>query len=188
MLPTTIRLRSLFVLMHALVRGAMRTLETSSVVLRVWPQDLHLRTMSASSFAVFMEVAVNDLIVRVGIGRQMLLGRWVPVVRAQTLRHYRAIRLWARCTLLTNLIAWSEEDMVIRVTFLADGEVKAVGQYLVRFYERGVGRVPTTRVFDAMGSRYGGEPAPVAFEQALSTFGALDDRGAREVSGMRRLG
>jgi len=115
-----LRLRFLLYLLLALFRPRIGVLESSSIRLRVLPNDVDVRRLANDRYLAYMGLGRVDLLVRLGIARQLAAA--MPFVRVLSIRYRHPARLMQRLELRTRVVCWSETTGWIEQQFFAEGQ------------------------------------------------------------------
>lgn len=153
-------LRTLKVVLKALLSTKLHPLDTSRINLRVWPNDLDLNLhMNNGRYLSIMDLGRVDMMVRNGILAVILKRRWRPMVGAATIRYRRGLQPFTRYELATRIVCWDPKWLFIEQRFMQDGEVCAVAVIKGLF----VGprdKIPGSEIAEAVGYAEGSPPMP----------------------------
>lgn len=129
--------------------------EIVSTSFRVWPLDLDTSLhLNNGRYWTLMDLGRVDLMLRSGLWKDVLKNRWLPVVRAGTIRFRRELKLLKRFSIQTKLLYWDEARIVIEQRFIANGDVAAVALLLVGLYDRSARQfVEPKRLLKSFGSQ-----------------------------------
>lgn len=143
--------RMLRVILTARWRGKLGPLDESILSLRVWPADLDLNLhMNNGRYLAVMDLGRLDVIMRTGIWRPLLRGRWAPLVGSAALRFRRSLGPLRRYQLRSRLLGWDDKWFFFEQRFVRDGELAAYG--VVKALLRAPsGNVPPAEVLTAAG-------------------------------------
>jgi acyl-CoA thioesterase FadM len=162
-------LRLLLLLLGASRRSRLNVTDTSTLDLRVWPNDLDVQMhMNNGRFASVMDLGRIDLLVRSGFWREARRRGWYPLVGAIAIEYRRPLRVFQRYRLTTRILGWDERWFYIEQRFIRDGRVVAIAT--VKAIIRGAaGVVPSAEALEAIGAV--GESPPLS-EQIAARVGA----------------
>ena len=122
-------LRLIRIILAALLRPRMDMLDTSELMLRVWPR--RPRSQSAHEhgrYFTVMDLGRIDLMIRTGVARWMWRRKWRPVVASETMRFPRALRPFQRYRLKTRVLCWDERWIFLEQRFeTMEGTLAALG-------------------------------------------------------------
>lgn len=111
----SLRLRFVVYLWLALFRSRIGILESSSIWLRVLPNDVDVRRLANDRYLAFMDLGRNDLLIRLGLARK--LAGAVPFVRLLNIRFRHPAQLMQRLELRTRVVCWTETAVWIEQQF-----------------------------------------------------------------------
>ncbi|MFZ5586909.1 MAG: acyl-CoA thioesterase [Thermodesulfobacteriota bacterium] len=118
--------RLIKVALLALMRPPLPAMGESMVRFRVWPHDLDLNLhMNNGRYLTLMDLGRADLMIRTGIAKAALRGRWRPMLAAATIRYRRALAPFKRYELRTRVVAWDAKWFFMEQRFEVEGEVYA---------------------------------------------------------------
>jgi acyl-CoA thioesterase FadM len=127
-------LRLLYVLLSTVRRPRLGPLDESVVRLRVLPNDLDTNLhLNNGRYLTLMDLGRVDLLVRLGVVREMRRRRWGGVVASATVRFRRALNLFQRFDLHTRLLCWDDRWFYMEHRFVRRGETMAVAIVKARF-------------------------------------------------------
>ena len=154
-------LRLLYVVLRALRAPRLDPLEESTVWLRVLPNDLDANLhLNNGRYLTLMDLGRVDLLIRLGVVREMRRRRWGGVVASATVRFRRPLNLWDRFALHTRLLCWDDRWFYMEHRLARKGEVAAVAIVKARFMDREGRRLPPQEVVDATEHAMGSPPMP----------------------------
>ena len=120
-------LRLLKVLVMAFRGRRLGPLDDSVISFRVWPHDLDLNMhMNNGRYLTIMDLGRFDLMIRNGVGRAALAGRWRPMLAAATIRYRRGLTPFQRYGLRTRLVCWDQKWFFMEQRFEVKGELHAL--------------------------------------------------------------
>lgn len=144
-------LRLLLVLIRALFKPRMATLDTSVLRFYVLPNDLDLhRHMNNGRYLSIMDLGRADLMLRTGIFSLVYKNNWIPVVGTVHMRYRRPLKLFQAFELQTRIVYWDDKWVFIEQCIISRGKICAQGtiQGLIRARE---GNVPTSFLMQELG-------------------------------------
>ena len=164
-----IRIPFLFLRQMVSPLPALDPLDTDTIQLRVWPNDIdfNLHLNNARHLSV-MDYGRVRLLARGGVLKPILEARWVPVVVDVWITYRRSLPLWARYTLATRLVCWDERWFYMEQTFTGYEGLVAIGWVKGALRDKS-GVIAPQRVMDLVRP---GMVSPVVPE-ALHTLNAL---------------
>jgi acyl-CoA thioesterase FadM len=110
--------RLIRVVIAALLRPRLDMLDTSELILRVWPNDLDVNLhMNNGRYFTVMDLGRIDLMIRTGVARWMWRRKWTPVVASETMRFPRALKPFQRYRLKTRVLCWDERWIFLEQRF-----------------------------------------------------------------------
>ncbi|MDB4950982.1 MAG: hypothetical protein JWM27_3631 [Gemmatimonadetes bacterium] len=154
--------RLALLLLRVRFRGRLAPLDESVLRFRVVPGDLDVNLhMNNARYLSMMDLGRTDLVLRMGVVRELMRRRWNPVVGSLTIRFRRSLAPFQAYTLHTRLMCWDEKAFYLEQRFERDGDVVA------RAVVRGVfvgpdGRVPAHRLVEMAGYEAESPPMPEA--------------------------
>jgi acyl-CoA thioesterase FadM len=122
-------LRLIGIVIAALFKPRLGLLDASEVRLRVWPNDLDFNLhMNNGRYFTVMDLGRIDLMIRIGVAREMWRRKWTPVVGSETIRFKRALRPFQSYRLKTRVLCWDERWVFLEQRFeTLSGELAALG-------------------------------------------------------------
>ena len=128
----------------------------SSLAFRVSPGDLDVNLhMNNGRYLTIMDLGRIDLLIRLGLWREMKRQGYGGVVAAQRVRYRHALNPWDRFRLDSRILGWTDEGLIFehRMTRLRRGEEKMAAAATVRFVFTAQGRAKprTSNVLAACG-------------------------------------
>jgi acyl-CoA thioesterase FadM len=133
-------------------------LAQSVLTFRVWPWDCDYNMhINNGRYFTLMDLGRFDLLVRMGLGREMWKENWTPLLSGSKIIYRREVRLWQKFDLTTRLVAWEGSYFVMEQRFLLDqGKDKpltATKAYVMGgFYDKTNKRfIPVEDVFQRLG-------------------------------------
>lgn len=157
----TLWLRLLRILVAALVGRRIGLFDPSVLRSRVWPTDLDLNVhMNNARYLSLMDLGRTDLIIRTGLHKPMLRGRWQAVIGGATVRYRRPLAPFRRFTLTTRLLFWDDRWLYLEQRIAtADGRTACVGLVKAVFLKDGA-RIPPAKTLAAVGETAPSPPVP----------------------------
>lgn len=126
--------RLLYVLLGSLRRPRLGPLDESVIRLRVLPNDLDTNLhLNNGRFLTLMDLGRVDLLVRLGVVREMRRRRWGGVVASATVRFRRPLNLFQRFELHSRLLCWDDRWFYMEQRFARGGETAALAIVKARF-------------------------------------------------------
>jgi acyl-CoA thioesterase FadM len=121
--------RLIRIVIAALMGQRLGLLDTSEVRLRVWPNDLDFNLhMNNGRYFTVMDLGRIDLMIRIGVAREMWRRKWTPVVGSETIRFKRALKPFQSYRLKTRVVCWDERWVFLEQRFeTMEGELAALG-------------------------------------------------------------
>lgn len=143
--------RLIRVLLTSRARGVLAPLGESVVPFRVWPFDVDLNLhMNNGRYLSLMDLGRLDLIIRVGLMREVRRRRWMPLVGSATIRYRRSLAPFQRYHLHTRIVGWDEKWFFIEQRFVSRGELVAVG-FIKGLFRAPGGNVAPAQILSAVG-------------------------------------
>ncbi len=128
--------RFFFTILHSFFRRRLHPLSESVLHLKVWPIDLDLNLhMNNGRFLSVMDLGRVDLLLRTGLGLEVLKHRWQPLVGGGCIRYKYSLSIFRSYRLRTRVIGWDEKWLFIEQRFEYRRRTVAVG--LVKAMFRG---------------------------------------------------
>jgi acyl-CoA thioesterase FadM len=145
--------RLIGVVLGALFGYRLQPMDTSRLVMRVWPTDLDPNLhMNNGRYLTVMDLGRVDLMIRIGLAGAALKKRWMPVVAAIQVRYRRSLAPFERYTLTTRLLSWDGKWFYLEQQFVRrDGSVAAVGWVKAAIRKAAGGTVDAEELQQAMG-------------------------------------
>jgi len=129
--------RLIRVLLATLFRPGMSVMDVSVVNFRVWPNDLDFNGhMNNGRYLTIMDLGRLDLIFRAGMSKQILSGKWAPIVASSKLRFRRSLHPFQRYQLHTRLLCWDEKWFIVEQRFMVEERAVAIGYIKGLFRDR----------------------------------------------------
>jgi acyl-CoA thioesterase FadM len=127
-------LRLLYVLLGSLRRPRLGPADESVIRLVVLPNDLDTNLhLNNGRYLTLMDLGRVDLLVRLGVVREMRRRRWGGVVASSTVRFRRPLNLFQRFDLHTRLLCWDDRWFYMEHRMVRRGETAAVAIVKARF-------------------------------------------------------
>ena len=104
-----------------MLRPRIAVTESSSLWLRVLPNDVDLVHVTNDRYLAYMDLGRNDLVVRLGLMSAVKRLGAYPVVRTVTIRYRRAARIFQRMELKTKVVCWNDEAAWFQQEFFVAG-------------------------------------------------------------------
>ncbi len=148
----TLYIRLLLILLLARFRRHTEPLEPVVSSFRVWPSDLDfLGHMTNSRYFALMDAARTDFIARTGIVGDLRSRGWYPVVVEESMQFRRSLEPFQRFQVKTQITGYDDRHISIRQTFVAGGQVAALGVVRARFLGPNGQRVSPHQILDLIG-------------------------------------
>jgi acyl-CoA thioesterase FadM len=155
-------LRLFYVALAALGRPRLQPLDLSVVTFRVLPNDLDVNFhMNNGRYLTLMDLGRLDLLLRLGIVRELRRRRWNPMVASLTIRYRRSLAPMRKYELRTRLLGWDERWLFLEQRFTRGGELMAVAVVKALFVGP-TGRVPPRELIEVTGLVIESPPIPEA--------------------------
>jgi acyl-CoA thioesterase FadM len=107
---------------------AIGALETDTIRMRVWPNDIDFNLhLNNSRYLSEMDYGRMHLLSRAGLLKPILKARWTPLVGAVWMTYRRSLELFAGFDLATRLVCWDQRWFYIEQTFTGKDGLAAVG-------------------------------------------------------------
>ena len=107
---------------------AMGVLETDTLRLRVWPNDVDFNLhLNNARYLNVMDYGRIHMLARMGLLKPAIQAHWIPVVGGVWITYRRSLGLWARYELATRLVGWDERWFYFEQTFVGKDGLAAVG-------------------------------------------------------------
>lgn len=120
-------LRLIWMLLTAWRRRQVSILETSSLRMRVMPNDLDFNGhVNNGRFLTLADVGRMDFVLRSGAARAAFRMRALPIVGDSLAKFRRDLKLFERFDIETRLIGWDEKWTFMEHRFLRHGRVLGV--------------------------------------------------------------
>lgn len=143
-------LRLIRVLLNTLRGPRLGPLDESVVGFRVLPNDLDTNFhLNNGRYLTLMDLGRVDLLIRMGVVREMRRRRWGAVIASLTIRYRRSLGFWEKFHIHTRLVCWDERWFYVEQRFTRRGEVMAVAMVKARFLARDGRRLTPQEVVDA---------------------------------------
>ncbi len=169
--------RTLIVTLSAVRRPRLRPLQSSVVHFRVLPNDLDINLhMNNGRYLSLMDLGRLDLMMRLGVMRELFRLGWRPVIGSLTIRFRRPLDPFQRYEIHTRLVCWDEKWMYLEQRFEAHGEMAAIALVKGLFLQRD-GTVPPQAVIDLAVPGLSSPPMPGAIAEWQRSEDALRERG-----------
>lgn len=98
----------------------------SRLTFRVWPTDLDTSFhLNNGRYLALMDLGRLDIMVGGGLWRAVLRHRWTPVASAIKIRFRRELRLFQRFEIVTRIVAWDEQSVVMEQLFIYSSDTKS---------------------------------------------------------------
>lgn len=157
-------LRLLYTIFISWRQGPAAVADAQALAFRTWPHDLDLNLhMNNGRYLTLMDLGRVQLMLRLGFGKKIFRGGWMPVIGAVHMRYRRSLKPFGKFRLETKIVAWDEKWFYSEQRFLVGSELMAVGVVKGLFRRKG-GTVPTAEILAAVPGPTGvSGPIPEAF-------------------------
>lgn len=89
-------------------------LDTSKINYRVLPLDCDINLhLTNSRYPAFMDLARTYMIAEIGLMKQFLKNKWLPIVNAAEFTYIRDIKPFEKFTIETKIVGWDEKYFYI---------------------------------------------------------------------------
>ncbi|HXI14244.1 MAG TPA: acyl-CoA thioesterase [Thermoanaerobaculia bacterium] len=145
-------LRLLFFGFASRRRDSITILDSSTIRLRVYPNDLDLNFhMNNGRYLSIMDVGRTDLLGRIGLLPILLRRKWFPIVGSATIQFLRPLNPFKKYDLTSRIVCWDEKWFYVEQLFEREGKVCAAG-YIKGLLRGPSGNVTPREVAEALGS------------------------------------
>jgi acyl-CoA thioesterase FadM len=159
-------LRLLYVLLSTFARPRLGPLDESVLPLRVLPNDLDTNLhLNNGRYLTLMDLGRVDLLVRLGVVREMRRRRWGGVVASATVRFRRPLNLFQRFDLHTRLLCWDDRWFYMEHRFVRGGDTAAVAIINARFMAADGRRLAPAEVVAATEHAIASPPMPAGVRE-----------------------
>lgn len=126
-------------------------LDTSSVTMRVWPNDLDTNMhVNNGRYLTIMDLGRLDMMIRSRTLGLMVKRKWFPVLGAATVRFKRSLHLFEKFTLKTRILGWDEKWVYMEHRIETDKHLAVIA--IVKALFRSKGRsIPSQELAEAFG-------------------------------------
>ncbi len=143
--------RMLWVIIRAFLMERMEGRYTSSLTLRVLPNDIDINFhMNNGRYLTICDLNRVDVFARSGLLKAMFRRGWIPVIAEHTMTYKKPLNIFQRYEVKLEVLNWDEKYFYMTQTFISQGRVAAEGTSRGCVYERGVGVVAPDRAFAAV--------------------------------------
>ena len=120
-------IRLIHVVIASLYRSRLNIMDVSVVNFRVWLNDLDFNGhMNNGRYMTLMDLGRLDLIFRAGMSKQILTGKWMPIVASSKIRFRRSLRPFQKYQLHSRLLCWDEKWFVVEQRFMVKDRSVAI--------------------------------------------------------------
>jgi len=152
--------RTLKMLAHARGEKPIGMLDTSSVDMRVWPNDLDINLhVNNGRYLTLMDLGRLDLLMRSGTLNVLFKRKWAPVLGAATVRFKRSMRLFEKFTLKTRVLGWDEKWVYMEHRIETAEHLAVIAIVKALFREKGRS-IPSRELAEAFGHQGDSPPLP----------------------------
>jgi acyl-CoA thioesterase FadM len=119
--------RLIWMLLTVRWRKPVGVLETSTLNMTVWPNDLDFNGhVNNGRYLTLADIGRMDYVLRTGTGRIALKWRARPIVGDVMAKFRRDLRLFERYTIHTRLLGWDDKWLFMEHRFVRHGRVLGV--------------------------------------------------------------
>jgi acyl-CoA thioesterase FadM len=155
-------LRLLWLLLRLPFVPRRPVLESSRLVLRVWPTDCDMNFhMNNGRYLTLMDLGRTHLVAQTGLLGILFKRRWAPVLAAAEINFIRALPPLARFELVSRVVTWDEKYFYMEQRFERAGVLHAVA-FVRGVFLKGRNRIPTAQVVAALDPALRAPPMPAA--------------------------
>ena len=152
--------RTLKMLAQARGKDPIGMLDTSSVDMRVWPNDLDINLhVNNGRYLTLMDLGRLDLLMRSGTLNVLFKRKWAPVLGAATVRFKRSMRLFEKFTLKTRVLGWDEKWVYMEHRIETAEHLAVIAIVKALFREKGRS-IPSQELAEAFGHHGASPPLP----------------------------
>ena len=141
-------------------KGLDNPLNRRFIFFRVWPHDcdfnLHLTN---SRYLAFMDLCRMDLMMGLGMTRNIMKNKWKFVVNAQEITYIKEMPPLSRFRISSQILGWDEKYFYLEQRFIADGKIHAYGLVKAIFLQQGKKTAPD-QVASTLGISLASDPLP----------------------------
>ncbi|MDR3428854.1 MULTISPECIES: acyl-CoA thioesterase [Silvimonas] len=128
---------------------------------QVYPNDLDiLRHVNNGRYFTLLDLARTDLMIRSGLADKVKQAGWFPVVAMETIHFRKALTVWQRFEVQTDVLGWDEKAVFLQHRIERKGEIIAVAVVAARFLRRTGGSVLTSDLMALGGITHPSPPLP----------------------------
>lgn len=169
--------RLALIVIGAARRSRLGILDPSSIVMRVWPNDLDIQMhMNNGRYLSLMDLGRIDLLVRSGFAREARKRGWFPLVGAALVEYRRPLKVFERYSLTTQLLGWDERWFYLEQRFARGGKLVATAT-VKAMIRSAAGAVPAAEGVSAIGFHASSPALP-------ATCDVLDKKVAHSPAGV----
>jgi acyl-CoA thioesterase FadM len=166
--------RLIRVLISSLFRTRLDILDVSMVSFRVWPNDLDFNGhMNNGRYLTLMDLGRIDLILRVGLGKYVLTGKWMPIVASAKIRFRRSLGPFKKYQLHTRLLCWDDKWFIVEQRFMVKDRSVAIAYVKALFRDRN-GNIAPSDVLLTLGHNSPSPPMPESVQLWLEAEGHME--------------
>lgn len=138
-------------------------LSIANLTLRVWPNDLDLNFhMNNGRYLTIMDLGRIQLMALNGILWPSLKRRWLPAVGSIKIHFIKALKLFDKFTLTTQIIYWDEKWIYIEQKIFKDEELCAVALIKGLLTSKTEGKISPAQVLELLENKPTQPPMPSA--------------------------
>jgi acyl-CoA thioesterase FadM len=144
----SLRLRFVVYPLFALFRSRIGVLESSSIWLRVLPNDVDIRRLADDRYLAYMDLGRIDLLIRLGVARR--LAATMPFVRLLNIRFRHPAMLMQRLEVRSRVVCWTETAVWIEQQFFLKNQSIALA-YCKMDLRTAIGGPPASALLAGLG-------------------------------------
>ena len=122
-----LRLRLLYLIISSLWRKRMSFSDESVLNFRVLPNDIDITKITNDRFIALMDLGRMDIAFRVGLMKQMIKRKWVPLATFDMIRFRHFLKVFQKYRLHTRIIYWDERTFYFEQQFERENRIAATG-------------------------------------------------------------
>ena len=151
-------------------------MDTSSVQMRVWPNDLDINFhVNNGRYLTLMDLGRLDMLIRSRTLGVVFKHKWAPVLGAATVRFKRSLHLFEKFTLKTRILGWDEKWVYMEHRIETEKHLAVIA--IVKALFRADGRsIPSQELAEAFG-HHGPSPVLADFVEDWKKMEKDFDRG-----------
>jgi len=155
--------RLLYTLIISLFQSRVSIEEEQVLRFRCWPNDLDMNFhMNNGRYLTLMDLGRLQLIVRLGLLKDVVKHLWMPVLGEAHIRFRRPLKPFQSFELKTRIVSWDEKWVYIEQKFVSKGELIAIG-HVKGLLKTKKHSVPTSVILGKIGHTKTPDPIPKFF-------------------------